>query len=515
MNNEEIDTDMHDGDDDHSDFDFSDAADVEDIEGIEKFTLHSVGIDIGSSTTHTIFSRLILRREGAGLSAKFVVTNRDVLYRSPIMLTPYITGTEIDTDTVKAFIDKSYEEAGYSPDDIDTGAVVITGEALKKENAQPILEYFSEESGRFICASAGPMHEALLAAFGSGAVSMSKHHDNSVLDVDIGGGTTKITLITGGEIRQMVAVEVGARLIAYDDDMTITRVEQPARTISKELGFTVEVGGKLTTDQREQFAQKEADILFDVISGGDLDRLTESLLLTDGLKDHTIHNIDHLLYSGGVSEYVYEREETLFGDLGPQLGKAIRDRTLGTFNPGVLVKPAEGIRATVIGAGEYTLQASGSTSYISTSEPLPVRGIQVARAFIDKEQSAEDMRAAISLALGKYDMEKLNSNMALAMSVTGQPDYWYIRKLAESIEHFVDTSEPAGDPLFLMLDVDVAKSLGGILKEEIKLDRAVICIDGIEVGDLDYVDIGKPMGVSEVIPVTVKSLIFALRSSSG
>ena len=208
---------MHDDEDDHSHFDFSDDSEMEDIEGIEKFTLHSVGIDIGSSTTHTIFSRLILRREGAGLSAKFVVTNRDVLYRSPIMLTPYITGTEIDTDTVKSFIEKSYEEAGFSPDDIDTGAVVITGEALKKENAQPILEYFSEESGRFICASAGPMHEALLAAFGSGAVSTSKHHDNSVLDVDLGGGTTKFSLITGGHVRQMVAIEVGARLIAYDD----------------------------------------------------------------------------------------------------------------------------------------------------------------------------------------------------------------------------------------------------------------------------------------------------------
>jgi ethanolamine utilization protein EutA len=238
-------------------------------------------------------------------------------------------------------------------------------------------------------------------------------------------------------------------------------------------------------------------------------------LLTDGLKDHSIHNIDHLLYSGGVSEYVYEREDTMFGDLGPWLGKAVRDRTLATFNPGVLVTPAEGIRATVIGAGEYTLQASGSTSYISTSEPLPVRGIQVARAFIDKEQSADEMLQEINLALGKYDVEKLNSNIALAMSVSGQPDYWYIRKLAESIQAVVDTSEPAEAPLFLLLDVDVAKSLGGILKEEIKLDRAVICIDGIEVGDLDYVDIGKPMGVSEVIPVTVKSLIFALRSSSG
>ena len=381
---------MHDDDDlDHSHvFDLLNDEEAEDIEGIEKFTLYSVGIDIGSSTTHTIFSRLVLRREGAGLSAKFVVTNRDVLYRSPIMLTPYSSGTAIDTDSVQEFIERSYSEAGFTPDDVDTGAVVITGEALKKENAQPILEYFSEESGRFICASAGPMHEALLAAFGSGAVAISKSNSNTVLDVDMGGGTTKISLIRNGEIAQMVAIEVGARLIAYDDDMTITRVEQPARTILGSLGQTVEVGEKLTDEKRELFAAKMTDILFDAISGGEMDPLTDSLLLTDSLDIDSLADVDHVVFSGGVSEYVYDRTSESYGDVGPWLGKNVRERCQQTLRPGMLVMPAEGIRATVIGAGEYTLQASGSTSYISTHDVLPVRGIQVARAFINKEQTA-------------------------------------------------------------------------------------------------------------------------------
>ena len=508
---------MHDDDEGH-DFmmdEFSSGDLVEDIEGIEKFTLTSVGIDIGSSTTHTIFSRLILRREGAGLSAKFVVTNRDVLFRSPIMLTPYTSGTQIDTDSVKAFVQQSYADAGYTPDDIDTGAVVITGEALKKENAQPILEMFSEESGRFICATAGPMHEALLAAYGSGAVAMSKHHHNSVLDVDVGGGTTKISLIQGGEITQMIAVEVGARLIAYDDAMTVTRVEQPARTIMRALGHTVEVGDRITPERIEEFAQKMTDVLFDVMDGGELDPLTESLMLTEGLREHSGRDIDHLMFSGGVSEYIYDREATTFGDIGPAYGAAIRHRTEATFRPGVMISAAEGIRATVIGAGEYTLQASGSTCYISTADVLPIRGIQVARALIDKEQTPKQMSDAISNALGKYDVRYLSGDMALALNVTGQPDYWYIRKLAESIANIVDPAGEPAAPLFLVLDVDVAKSLGGIMKEELKIDRSVICIDGIEVGDLDYIDIGKPMGVSEVIPVTVKSLIFAIRSTSG
>ena len=507
---------MHDEDEMHEAdvMELLEGDDVEEIEGIEKFTLYSVGIDIGSSTTHTIFSRLILRREGAGLSSKFVVTSREILYRSPILLTPYLGGTLIDVEKVTAFINKSYEDAGYTPEDIDTGAVVITGEALKKENAQPIIEHFSEDSGRFICASAGPMHEALLAAHGSGAVGMSKHHANAVLDIDMGGGTTKVSLIQGGEIVQMIAVEIGARLIAYDDDRTITRVEQPAHTIMKALSDDVEVGGKLTPEQERAFSEKMTDILFAVVSGGELDPLSASLMLTDPLHYDSLDAIDHIVFSGGVSEYIYEHTTESYGDVGPVFGAIVRERAAATLKPGVLVTSAEGIRATVIGAGEYTLQASGSTSYISTADVLPVRGIQVARALIDKEQSEEEVRAAIVAALGKYDVAQLGGDMALALSLAGQPDYWYIRRVADAIAS-VTGDAPPGTAAFIVLDIDVAKSLGGILKEELNVDRSVIAIDGIEVGDLDYIDIGKPMGVSEVIPVTVKSLVFALRSASG
>jgi ethanolamine utilization protein EutA len=508
---------MHDDDDHSSGFDLGsfEEGSTEEIEGLERFTLNSVGIDIGSSTTHVIFSRLVLRRQGVTLSARYVVTNREVLYRSPILLTPYLTATSIDTDQVKKFIERSYKEAGFDAADIDTGAVVITGEALKKENSRPILEYFSTESGKFICASAGPMHEALLAAYGSGAVALSRHHRNAVLDVDMGGGTTKISLIRNGEIVQMAAVEIGARLLAFDDDMAITRLEQPMRTIAKALGKSVELGAKLTANLRRQLTAKMADILFNVLSGADLDSLTQSLMLTDGLHSHRMSDIDHIVFSGGVSEYVYEHTSESYGDLGPELGREVRQRCDRFLPRGSVVEPAEGIRATVIGAGEYTLQASGSTSYISTTKVLPVRGIQVARAFVNKEQSLGDLRAVLTRALSKYDAQHLNERMALALSVEGQPDYPYIRRLAESITNLSDSDASAGTPLFLVLDVDMAKSLGVVLKEELKLDRAVIAIDNIDVGDLDYIDIGKPMGVSQVVPVTVKSLIFTLRSTSG
>jgi ethanolamine utilization protein EutA len=336
-----------------------------------------------------------------------------------------------------------------------------------------------------------------------------------VLDVDMGGGTTKISLIRSGEIVQMVAVEVGARLLAHDDAMIVTRVEQPMRSIAKALDVKVELGAKLNAKLRERLAAKLADTLFDVLAGGELEPLTQALMLTEGLRDHRMDDIDHVVFSGGVSEYIYGHTSESYGDLGPDLGREVRQRCERLLRSGTVVEPAEGIRATVIGAGEYTLQASGSTSYIFTANVLPVLGIQVASASIDKEQPQRELQAALGRALSKYDTKYLNEKMALALAVAGQPDYPYIRRIAESIAALADPAAPSGSPLFLVLDVDMAKALGTVLKEELKLDRAVIAIDGIDVGDLDYIDIGKPMGVSQVVPVTVKSLIFTLRSSSG
>src|SRR5258708_26824383 len=160
---------------------------VTDIEGLEMFSLKSVGIDIGSSTSHLIFSLITLRREGASLSGKFRVTAREVLYRSPIMLTPYISATKIDTDKVNDFIHAAYKEAGLTPEDVDTGAVIITGEALKKENAQPIVENFAKYSGKFICAAAGDNHQSFLAAYRRRAGGLSQSEHKNLLKLDNGG----------------------------------------------------------------------------------------------------------------------------------------------------------------------------------------------------------------------------------------------------------------------------------------------------------------------------------------
>jgi ethanolamine utilization protein EutA len=485
------------------------AREEEDVEGLEKFSLRSVGIDIGSSTSHLVFSHLTLRREGANLSARFTVTEREVLFRSRILLTPYLGGTLIDVDKLTEFFDAAYHEAGLTPRDVDTGAVVITGEALKKENARPILEYFASHSGKFICASAGPNHEALLAAYGSGAVALSEQVGGTVLSVDIGGGTSKLSLIKNGTVEQTASVEVGARLIAFDESGVVTRVEQPARVLMRHLGSSVELGEQVEPERRKRFVELMARCLFEVVRGDPLAELTRQLMLTEPL-DVRIDEARHIVFSGGVSEYIYGYETRPYGDLGDIFGAAIREEVARLSRPDVMKEPAEGIRATVIGAGEYTVQVSGITSYISNAEALPVFGLKVVRPVLEANGSFE---GAFRKALAKFDLDSFTSGLALAISLDATPTYRTLRSLAESIVSVVNAgTNGASDPLFLVMDMDVAKSLGGILKEELRLGREVIAVDGVDVGDLDYVDIGRPMGISEALPVTVKSLLFPVRT---
>ncbi len=498
---------MHDFFDDHSHLsEIGPNAIIEEIEGVEKFVLVSVGIDIGSSTSHLVFSQLTLRREGASLSGRFKVTEREILFRSKIMLTPYLSETLIDIDKVKKFIEEAYKEAGLCPEDIDTGAVIITGEALKKENAQPIVEYFARYSGKFICAAAGQNHEALLAAYGCGAVDLSKAERKAVLNVDIGGGTTKFALIENGVVTQTASVNIGARLIAFDESNVMTRIEDTGRTLMSELGYTVELGKKMTKRQKEDFADLMAKVLCELIEWKPFSLLTKRLMLTPLFKSYGgLDQIDYIVISGGVSEHVYDRDRTCYGDIGPILGKNMRGYLKKLPKKKILREPVEGIRATVIGAGEYTIQASGNTSYISTPQILPAFGLKVVRVSLKQGQSVLE---TLRQSLAKFDLTTISPEVALFLSLDGQLDYKNIREVAEGIATICKGSECGESPLYLVQDVDIAKSLGAILKEELGLNQDVIAIDGIEVGDLDYIDIGKPMGNTEVIPVTVKSLMF-------
>ncbi len=474
----------------------------------ERLEFKSVGIDIGSSTTHLMFSRLVLARRGREYFSGYTVVSREVVYRSPVILTPFIQENSlVDAAQVRNFINKGYAEAGFLPDQIDTGAVVTTGEAAKKENTAAIINLLALDAGKFVCAAAGPNMEAVLAAHGSGAVKHSlKHHEGdheTILNVDIGGGTSKIALVKGGSILETCAINVGSRLVAWNEEGILTRVEEAGACVAASLGLKAEVGEELSPEEREALAEKLAELLFEIITQKDLSALARSLMITEELAYRG--PIDLVVYSGGVAEFIYGEEGRSFGDLGAWVGKSIQRRQ-GQWGVATGL-PAERIRATVIGASQYTVQVSGNTIFLSDPEILPLHSVRVVKLPpFPNPLTRQNVAATVRKSLQLLDIGEGEEKTAIAVTWDQDPDCLRLHEFAEGIKMALPGTLAAGLPLLLVFDNDVGKLIGHVLSE-IGVS-SVVAIDNIHVGQLSYIDIGQQLTTTNAVPVTVKSLIF-------
>jgi ethanolamine utilization protein EutA len=476
----------------------------------ERISLTSVGIDIGSSTSHLIFSRLILRRQGHALSSRFVVVSREILFESPILFTPYLDKTTINTQRLGLFIQDAYRQAGLTPQQIDTGAVIVTGEAAKKKNAEAIAALFSAQAGKFVCATAGHNLEAILSAYGSGAVAATVDGGagQTVMNIDIGGGTSKIAIVRRGEIIDTAALEVGARLVAMDEQGAVDRLEDAGVKIAAAAGIALRQGTVLKTEEKERMAGILCNSLFEVVSRGALSPLTQSLMLTPQLGFN--EPVDAVIFSGGVSEYIYGVEKRELGDLGLQLGRKVWER-VQTLGNGMAVKQAEvRIRATVIGASQYTVQVSGNTIFLSSPGLLPLRNLQVVSPQLPQTEtiSPADVRGAIDKALKRFDIQEGEQTVALAIRWSLGPSYPVIRTLAEGIASAMRAQVDLGQPLVLVFDADIGKLVGNLIEQELLPGAGIISIDGVDLRDFDFIDIGQELADVRAVPVVIKSLIF-------
>jgi ethanolamine utilization protein EutA len=474
-------------------------------------TLNSVGIDIGSAGTQVIFSRINLRRLGEDLSSRYYVVSRETLFQSPVALTPYQSDERIDDAKLGAIIDEAYAAAKVHPDDIDTGVVILTGEALRRENAQAIAGVLAEQGGEFVCATAGHHMESMLAAYGSGAARVSHDEDKRVLNIDIGGGTTKLGLVEKGKVLTTAAIHIGGRLQVVDQNQKITRLDPAGKYHAKQAGFSWNVGDVADAQAMDQVAEVMADTLVTALTARPLPHDIMHLYLTDPIGD--LGKIDGIMFSGGVAEYVYERETQDFGDMGMRLGRAIRRRIDSGALPWPLLPAGECIRATALGASEYSVQLSGNTSYISKPGALlPRRNLQVLQPpfvceeTIDPENLAQAIRAHFTAFDVPHDGE---DEVALAFRWLGMPSYERIAAFADGIKKGLAARVAKRQPLFIMLDGDVAQTLGAILREEKHVESELLVIDGVVLWDFDYIDLGRIRMPSNTVPVTIKSLVFS------
>jgi len=480
------------------------------LEGEDEICVLSVGVDIGSSTSHLVFSRIVLER----LDSRYVVTQRETFYQSDILLTPYSSEEAIDADALGAFFEKQYENAMIDPDEIDAGALILTGVAVRRSNARKIGELFARQAGKLVAVSAGDNLETVMAAYGSGAVARSIRDRAPVMNVDVGGGTSKIAVCNEGQVIAITAVDVGARLVCTDAAGKITRLEEAGRRFGADLDLELEIGATLAPDAARRLAARMADSLFDAMKGGAPKLGATGLLRLDPLAWRGA--VDQVTFSGGVSEYVYGWETESFGDLGNLLAAEIRARVAAW---GVrLEPPAQGIRATVIGASQYTTQVSGSTIFVSPHSALPLRNVPVIAPGLLLEGETVDadaVAASIRTVLRHLDLGDADTPVAIFVPWQGSATFHRLDAFCRGVAAGLSDVLARGHPIVLAGDGDVGGLIGIHFREEMKLKNPVVSIDGLELKQFDYIDIGELLESSGAVPVVIKSLIFPASAALG
>ncbi len=352
--------------------------------------------------------------------------------------------------------------------------------------------------------------EAMLAAYGSGAAAASHDGERRILNVDIGGGTTKLALVERGRVTATAAIHVGGRLTVVDERGTIVRLDPTGRVHAEGAGYGWRLGDTVSREDMARVAESMADTLVAALVRRPGPPAVARLWLTEPLP-WPEDGVDGVMFSGGVAEYVYGRETRDFGDMGRLLGQALRRRLDAGALPWPLLPPGECIRATALGASEYSVQLSGNTTYISDhASLLPRRNLQVLQppyrlgAEIDEHALARAIRAHFTA----FDLIEGETEVALAFRWQGAPLYERVAAFARGLVAALPATIAAGKPLFIVLDGDIAQTLGHILRDEMRIASEILVIDGVTLWDFDYVDLGRIRLPSNTVPVTVKSLVF-------
>lgn len=477
----------------------------------DKTAILSVGIDVGTSTTQVVFSKLQMDNAGGYFSVpRVAIVDKEVVYKSEVYMTPLKTDVLIDTDALRNIVAAEFRKAGYRPEDTDSGAVIITGESARKENSDAVLKSLSDFAGDFVVSAAGPDMESLIAGKGSGAWQYSMDHHCRVANLDIGGGTTNVVLFEDGETLARGCLDIGGRLICMNPQGIITKVSPAAAVMAQAAGVSVSVGDrcdelKLTAVTRQMAAALNAYL---GVGTKDIDAILRQIK-TPGSSDFPVpEKVQAVFFSGGVADLIYhESADTwAYGDIGVLLGRAIRESRL--FTDFQKMEPGETIRATVVGAGTYTTTISGSTITYS-DDIFPLKNIPVIKLDEELQEACfagetEPVIRRIQWVLGQNDAE----HFILAMPGKRNPGYTEMKRAAASIRQIMDRVQPPGEPILLVIESDIAKAMGQMIRQQPDLKRQVVAIDSIHVEDGEYVDMGKPMMNGMVIPVVVKTLIF-------
>ncbi|RLB16240.1 MAG: hypothetical protein DRG82_09665 [Deltaproteobacteria bacterium] len=470
----------------------------------DRIELLSVGVDVGSSTSHLAFSNLVLERDVKSPTKRFEIKERNIIYEGKIIDTPLLDNNTIDIERLSVFFQEEYRQAGIDSGDIKSGAVIVTGETAKKENAKQIVEVLSEGSGNFVAATAGANFESLLTAMGSGAVERSRRYNKTILSCDIGGGTSNIAISKGGRVLSTSCISIGGRLLGIGPEGRIWRIDKPAVEVMKELGLDYRIGDRIPEEDAEKIAARFAEALLEVMSGPACSSLAKRLMVTDD--PDFPHRIDEYMFSGGVAELIYGGNGS-YKDMGQMLANKINSLAPKLSAP--VIEPENKIRATVIGAGAYSLSISGSSGFMDDNISFPLRNVPVIRVDIDDSQlNHEHIVSQIQRAFKRFDIHEGEEVVALYFKNPARAYYPELELFAKSVEAALANSIQNGIPIILIFEKDIACGVGNVIRRETGLKTNLLSLDELILKEGDWIDIGEPLVNGQVFPVTVKSLIF-------
>lgn len=470
--------------------------------------IHSVGIDIGTSTTQLVFSRLAVENLAGNYTVPRVsIMEKEVVYRSKIYFTPLRSATEIDAESVKKIVRDEYAAVGMKPSDLQTGAVIITGDTARKQNANQVLAALSDMAGDFVVATAGPDLESVLAARGAGTDKLSEENRTVVANVDIGGGTSNIAFFEKGALRGVSCLDIGGRLVKIENGK-ISYILPKIKRLAEAHGIRLELGAQADRTALSQLCAIMAGHLAQALYLKQQDAEHKSLYTNDGSPIPPEPQIRGATFSGGVADYVYsptDDDPFRYGDIGVLLGKAVASHP--AFKKVTLYKGAETIRATVVGAGTHTIEVSGSTISYAAGK-LPIKNIPILRVPEEDEADLGKLSSSIKSQLRLYTPEGRTEQVAIAFTGRGYTSFVKIQELAAAVIRGAEEVIRSELPLVVVVENDIAKALGNALKIRLENTKDVICIDGIRTLSGDYIDIGQPMAGGHVVPVVIKTLIF-------
>lgn len=447
---------------------------------------------------------MLLQRDEGSATRRFLIKDRRVIYEGRIIDTPLLDDRTIDIDQLADFLKSEYDTAGIAPEDIQTGAVIITGETARKQNAQQIVEVLSKDAGKFVAATAGPNFESVIAALGSAATRRSRETGQTILSCDIGGGTSNSAISVDGRIVSTSCVSVGGRLLAVNDEGRIWRLADPVQKVIANLGWQYEVGDRITKKAIDTIATKLAEVLVEVITRPAESELAQMLMLTGDLDFK--REIDVYSFSGGVAELMYGGNSQ-HQDIGPLLARKIK--ALMKRHALKVVEPENKIRATVIGAGAHTLSISGSSGFSDANLTLPVKNIPVLRVDVEQAKLSEPhVVIEMNRAFKRFDLQEGEQVVALYFKDPVRNHYARLELFARSVEAALPNSIANSIPIILIFEGDIACSVGNVMRRETGLKTNLLTLDELELREGDWIDIGHPLVDDQVFPVTVKSLVF-------